>query len=233
MSADYPSLRRDHPLFRGLIRRRVDRGSHVLAQTKGNLLPKVTATPTEVVTNRGRPCDQPNAHTAMAASCGVPTGNEPFDVCVAAVMEILQSKCLFAAERALRTELEIEVQRGPELLLSRNLYSSRLEAALGAHVPHRAIEDPASEILDMTPLTEAIASSLDPNETELAAGACASAVAGMRRGAGGASHENAQRSRLHLFDQRPCSAEEAALPHGHTSLHGGPLGTWAPRAELL
>lgn len=169
----------------------------------------------------------------MAASCGVPTGNEPFDVCVAAVMEFLQSKCLFAAERALRTELEIEVQRGPELLLSRNLYSSRLEAALGAHVPHRAIEDPASEILDMTPLTEAIASSLDPNETELAAGACASAVAGMRSGAGGASHENAQRSRLHLFDQRPCSAEEAAQPHGHTSLHGGPLGTWAPRAELL
>ena len=162
----------------------------------------------------------------MAASCGVPTGNEPFDVCVAAVMEFLQSKCLFAAERALRTELEIEVQRGPELLLSRNLYSSRLEAALGAHVPHRAIEEPASEILDMTPLTEAIASSLDPNETELAAGACASAVAGMRSGAGGASLENTQRSRLHLFDQRPCSAEEAAQPHGHTSLHGGPLGTW-------
>ena len=98
----------------------------------------------------------------MAASCEV---SAPFDVCVAAVMEFLQSKCLFAAERALRNELEIEVQRGPELLLSRNLYSSRLEAALGAHVPRRAIEEPASEILDMTPLPEAVAAT-DAHKTK-------------------------------------------------------------------
>ena len=86
----------------------------------------------------------------------------------------------------------------------------------------------------MTPLPEAVASSLDPNETELAAGACASAVAGMRSGARGASHENAQRPRLHLFDQRPCSAEEAAWPHARPYLIARrPAGTWAPRAELL
>ena len=99
----------------------------------------------------------------MATACGVPTGSEPFDVCIQHVMEFLQSKCLFAAERALRTELELELQRGPELLLSRNLYSSRLEAALDAQVPRRPIEEPASSILDMTPLPEAVAASLDPN----------------------------------------------------------------------
>ena len=74
-----------------------------------------------------------------------------------------------------------------------------------SQVPRRQIEEFASEILDMTPLPEAVASSLDPKESQLAAGACASAVAELRGGAG--PHA---RPRLHLYEQRPCSAEEAA-----------------------
>ena len=139
-------------------------------------------------------------------SSGVTTGSEPFDVCIAAVLEFLQSKCLFAAERALRTEIEIEVQRGPDLLLSRNLFSSRLELALGAQVPRRPIDPPASEILDMTPMADAVdRSHLDPEESELAAGACAEAVAGLRQ-SGMGWYE--RRPRLHLFERSPCTAEE-------------------------
>ena len=106
------------------------------------------------------------------------SSTEQLDTCTAAVLEFLQSKCLFAAERALRTELELETSRGAANMLTRNLWTSKLETVLGAEVPRPPDEPKAAEIRDLTPIeASAMGSSLDPNEGELAAGACASALA--------------------------------------------------------
>ena len=102
------------------------------------------------------------------------SSTEQLDTCTAAVLEFLQSKCLFAAERALRTELELETSRGAANMLTRNLWTSKLETVLGAEVPRPPDEPKAAEIRDLTPIeASAMGSSLDPNEGELAAGACA------------------------------------------------------------
>ena len=53
------------------------------------------------------------------------------ELCTQAVIEFLQSKCLFAAERALRTELELESQRTQgSNIIERNLWTSKLEKVL-------------------------------------------------------------------------------------------------------
>ena len=64
--------------------------------------------------------------------------------CSMVILDFLQSKCLFAAERALRTELELVYQRGAseQKLGARNLWSSRLEKLLNAVLPR-------SEEMDM------------------------------------------------------------------------------------
>ena len=72
------------------------------------------------------------------AAASTSTTDKKLEACTATVLEFLQSKCLFAAERALRTELELETQRGTPHLLARNLWTSKLENLLGcAHArPH-------------------------------------------------------------------------------------------------
>ena len=57
--------------------------------------------------------------------------------CAAVVFDFLQSKGLFAAERALRTELEVNFQREASYrrLLSRNLWNSQIEKMLNVKLP--------------------------------------------------------------------------------------------------
>lgn len=57
--------------------------------------------------------------------------------CAGVILDFLQSKCLFSAERALRAELELVYQRGAsdQKLMARNLWSSRLEKQIGAVLP--------------------------------------------------------------------------------------------------
>lgn len=139
------------------------------------------------------------------------SSTEQLDTCTAAVLEFLQSKCLFAAERALRTELELETSRGAESMLTRNLWTSKLEAVLGAEVPRPPDEPKAAEIRDLTPVepldATAMGSSLDPNEGELAAGACASAFE--QPASKGASGSDKRPPRLRLFEIFACKPEES------------------------
>ena len=143
---------------------------------------------------------------AQAEQEGTPS-TEQLDTCTAAVLEFLQSKCLFAAERALRTELELEASRGATNMLTRNLWTSKLEIVLGAEMPRPPDEPKASEIRDFTPI-EAVASELDPDEGDLAAGACASALADRPASKGGVESEK-RPPRLRLFDIFACKPEES------------------------
>ena len=137
------------------------------------------------------------------------SSTEQLDTCTAAVLEFLQSKCLFAAERALRTELELETSRGAANMLTRNLWTSKLETVLGAEVPRPPDEPKAAEIRDLTPIeASAMGSSLDPNEGELAAGACASALA-EQPASKGASGSDKRPPRLRLFEIFACKPEES------------------------
>lgn len=151
----------------------------------------------------------------MASSSS--SSNEQLELCTQAVIEFLQSKCLFAAERALRTELELESQRTQgSNIIERNLWTSKLEKVLGVEVPRRPEEEPTTEIRDMTPV-EAVASQLDPDEANLAAGACASALAEQASSKG----RSEKRPRLRLFDIVPCSNDEShALRRQRGQSHG-------------
>ena len=137
------------------------------------------------------------------------SSTEQLDTCTAAVLEFLQSKCLFAAERALRTELELETSRGAPNMLTRNLWTSKLETVLGAEVPRPPDEPKATEIRDLTPI-EVVASTLDPDEGDLAAGACASALADQPASKGGSGSEK-RPPRLRLFDIFACKPEESNM----------------------
>jgi len=145
---------------------------------------------------------------------------EQLDACTAAVLEFLQSKCLFAAERALRTELEL-ASRGTADMLTRNLWTSKLETILGAEVPRQPDSPKASEIRDLTPVV-AVASTLDPDEDELAAGMCASAASKVDQSASqGRSGSDKKPPRLHLFDIYACNAEEShSLRRQRGQTHG-------------
>ena len=142
----------------------------------------------------------------MASSSAGSSGSEQLETVTQAIIEFLQSKCLFAAERALRTELELETSQGSSNQLTRNLWTSKLEVLLGAEAPRKPDEAPVGEIRDLTPV-EAVASTLDPNESELAAGACASALAEQASSKGRNGVE--KKPRLHLFDIVACNPEDS------------------------
>ena len=57
--------------------------------------------------------------------------------CTSVILDFLQSKGLFAAERALRTELEVNYQRelSTRRVMTRNLWHSRLEQVLNVKLP--------------------------------------------------------------------------------------------------
>ena len=121
------------------------------------------------------------------------------------ILEFLQSKCLLSAERALRTELELVLQR-EDALLARNLWTSRLEELLNTELPRRVESEPP-EIEDLTPL-EAVASQLDPGEGNLAAGTLPHARERVERARQAAGAE--RRKRLTLFELVPLGADESA-----------------------
>ena len=59
-----------------------------------------------------------------------------FESCTAVVLDFLQSKGLFAAERALRTELEVNYHRSSHnKLIARNLWQSQIECMLEVKLP--------------------------------------------------------------------------------------------------
>lgn len=95
-------------------------------------------------------------------------------------------------------------------MLTRNLWTSKLETVLGAEVPRAPDEPKAAEIRDLTPVeaTAMMGSSLDPNEGELAAGACASALA-EQPASKGASGSDKRPPRLRLFEIFACKPEES------------------------
>ena len=141
------------------------------------------------------------------------------------ILEFLQSKCLLSAERALRTELELVLQR-EDALLARNLWTSRLEELLNTELPRRVESEPP-EIEDLTPL-EAVASQLDPGEGNLAAGTLPHARERVERARQAAGAE--RRKRLTLFELVPLGADESARLQRQRG-HGSARGTCAPQGS--
>ena len=150
------------------------------------------------------------------------------------ILEFLQSKCLLSAERALRTELELVLQR-EDALLARNLWTSRLEELLNTELPRRVESEPP-EIEDLTPL-EAVASQLDPGEGNLAAGTLPHARERVERARQAAGAE--RRKRLTLFELVPLPGAQQVVrersPRAPRPRHGSPpppLGTSGPAGYL-
>ena len=77
--------------------------------------------------------------------------------CALIILDFLQSKCLFSAERALRAELELVYQRGAtdQKLIARNLWSSRLEKLLHAVLP-RSETDALGDSENCDPLDKGV-----------------------------------------------------------------------------
>jgi len=128
------------------------------------------------------------------------------EACVAVVTDFLESKCFTATQRALRTEIELLLSKSTssssDVLVTRNLWASRLEGLLGAELPRRADESPMS-VVDLTPHeapSAEVSSSLDPDEANIAAGSCATS----------SSSRKQERRRTKLIEMRPVTNEEEA-----------------------
>jgi len=107
-------------------------------------------------------------------------GGSGLSECASVILDFLQSKCLFAVERALRLELELgadsllapDVDNGK--IANRNLWTSKLEQLLDVAVPLSApLDDPrhVQDISDLTP-NRASPTQLDVAEENIAAGNC-------------------------------------------------------------
>ena len=71
--------------------------------------------------------------------------------CASIILDFLQSKGLFAAERALRTELDANYLRQASFneVLSRNLWQSQIELMLNVKVPRLGEDDRSPEMLTL------------------------------------------------------------------------------------
>ena len=93
--------------------------------------------------------------------------------CTSVVLDFLQSKCLFAVERALRLELELAadgslLQKEDGHFEARNLWTSQLEQLMGVLMPLRK-EEGSVAVADLTPLS-ATPTQLDAADAAIAAG---------------------------------------------------------------
>ena len=105
-----------------------------------------------------------------------PAGDAGLQECAGVILEFLQSKCLFAVERALRLELELGANSSlaadveASKLTARNLWTSKLEEMLGVSAP-LAAQPPIEDIVDHTP-SRGSPTPLDAAEDNIGAGNC-------------------------------------------------------------
>jgi len=121
--------------------------------------------------------------------------------CALVILDFLQSKCLFAVERALRLELEMDanckISDNSSSVERRNLWTSKLENLLDAVIPLPSPiseQQPTGAIRDLTPTT-ARPAALDQAEENIAAGSCAQI---MRN-----APSSKQKKRPKLFELKP------------------------------
>ena len=137
-------------------------------------------------------------------------------LCANVICDFLQSKCLVAAERALRTELELLYHRSADSdgsLMRRNLWHSRLEKMLDARVPRSSDADTdGSESPQMGMLLSQIGALTTPSaggDTPTHWGSCCKQTEDLD--AGGSSRSTpSRRLGVRLHQLHPSTSEEEA-----------------------
>ena len=88
--------------------------------------------------------------------------------CSAVIFDFLQSKGLFAAERALRTELQMTMRDGSaRTVVSRNLWHSRLEKLLHMRLPQRSEGEGSPELATLLSQVGRLGRSNEPSSRGL------------------------------------------------------------------